>query len=111
MDCPISLQILANRLIAECGGLERMVQLAKHSFDEPGRSGFRQQLIASVIHLVIKADEQRKNGPQMPDDLPWSTEELNRALRWRLEKIIKDKPPVAVDALRRDGWTVTPPEQ
>jgi hypothetical protein len=109
-DCPIRLQVLASRLIAECGGQTRMVRLAQQPFEEPGRSGFRQQLIASVIHLMLKADESQAHTPS--DRVPeMSTEELNAAFQWRVEKLIKAQPTVAVDALRSVGWTVTPPEQ
>ena len=101
---PTRLEVLAKDLIRSCGGLNRMLQLTFESFENPGQSGFRSQLLSTVLHVILKTEEQQKSERR---DLPsLSDEELQRAFERRVEALIQEKPMIAVNALRRAGWSV-----
>jgi hypothetical protein len=95
---PSRLEILGAGLIASCGGLTRMLQLAQVSYENPGRSGFRSQMLATTLHLILKADQLRKSERR---DLPSQSDaDLQMALEQRIERVLQARPEIAVKALR-----------
>lgn len=97
-------EFVIGSLIAALGGVEGLVQASLEHFNKapPGRR-------ADFYLAMIRSIQMCQPVEQDPDEL--SDEELESGLAESILGMVEDQPELVADAMRRAGWTCSPPAQ